>query len=347
MANTLIIRYHRIGDALITLPLIYSLAKKYENDTFTVISNGRFDVFFDQMPKNVHFVPMIVKSQRGIFRGLEYGWHKTLLKHKINRLLKSIDKIAFFQLDSFERMILDKAKKNGILAPRPDYSLIVSEERLKNKCTDGLTILDLHKKVLENIGYVNLKPQFDASKIRQRDISQIAEMLNIDLSEKILAIAPFSKEEPKIYPLDKMEEVIRYLYMEKPEMQIIILGAGPREETVVNNWLSKYPRVVSLVDKIPFADEISLISRCTCVLTMDSANLHIARILSVPTVSLWGATIPENGYVPLIDTDDTRIVKRIDCQPCSLFGSKDCSETLKCFDIDPLDIAKVVCLKMQ
>ncbi|MCC8173426.1 MAG: hypothetical protein LIO65_03280 [Odoribacter sp.] len=72
MAKTLIIRHHRIGDALIALPLIISLANKYKEDEFTVISNKRFKSLFEMMPENVTYIPMVVRKSSGMFRGVSF-----------------------------------------------------------------------------------------------------------------------------------------------------------------------------------------------------------------------------------------------------------------------------------
>jgi ADP-heptose:LPS heptosyltransferase len=55
--------------------------------------------------------------------------------------------------------------------------------------------------------------------------------------------------------------------------------------------------------------------------------MHIASLLGVKVVSVWGATHPSLGFSPLGNIKG--VVKLNDnelgCQPCSVFGNKPCS----------------------
>lgn len=344
MANTLIIRYHRIGDALTVLPLVASLAAKYKDDHFTVLTNDRFEDLFKMMPPNVTYLPMVTKKTKGIFRSISFIIRRQLFILKMGALIRSIDKIALLQNDKIEekfKKILDERKIQYSII---DVSKFLSNERVLNKCNDGLTMIGLHQKTLAEIGYTDIQPTFNPSLIKNKDASSLFNKLGIDANKKLIAISPFSKEVTKIYPMSKMEKVIAY-FSEREEYQVLIFGGGIREEKQVNSWIEKYPSVISLIGKVPFSDEATILAKCDAALTMDSANLHLAALVGTPVVSIWGATIPQNGYFPPSGAKlENAMVLNIACQPCSVFGNKPCTNPhlYACLEIDPMDVVKKI-----
>lgn len=137
MANTLIVRYTRIGDALIVLPLIYGLANAHKEDTFTVISNERFEPLFDHMPENIVYIPIVTKNSKGIFRGISYIIRRKLFLLKIKKKIKGFDKIAFLQNNSFDRKIYNYVLSKTdipVAINTEEVDDLGSENHLLNKC---------------------------------------------------------------------------------------------------------------------------------------------------------------------------------------------------------------------
>lgn len=343
MKKTLIVRYLRLGDAILVLPLIYDLALKYPNDTFVVLFNSKLDVLFGLMSSNVKFIGMVYKRPKAFLRALRHKVDKHILLLRL--AFMNFDNIVFLQAESFEVLasrLFRKFGVNVIKSQKPDFD---SKKRLSLKCNDGITIVDLHKEKLAQLGYTGLVPRFDSSKLRDQNNSALYQKLAIDKNKKLLAIAPFSFQEDKAYPLDKMEEVILYFSGKEDYFQILILGGGDHEKKIADCWTDKYPSVINLVNRVSFREEVFIISQCKLVLTMDSANLHLASLLNIPVVSIWGATTPKCGYYPEKEDLDRAIVKGLNCQPCSLWGGSSCpSNAIKysCLDISPEVVIKKI-----
>lgn len=58
-----------------------------------------------------------------------------------------------------------------------------------------------------------------------------------------------------------------------------------------------------------------LYHECALTVTIDSAPLHIAHKLNVPTVSVWGPTAPQN-YIDTHGADNIHIYLGVHCSPC-------------------------------
>jgi len=85
-------------------------------------------------------------------------------------------------------------------------------------------------------------------------------------------------------------------------------------------------------------ESITTIARTRVVLTMDSGNLHFARVLGVPTVALFGPSSPLSVIAPS-DLIVPIYEQKWPCQPC---GSTRCSQkSVFCMDsIEPRHVAE-------
>ena len=108
-------------------------------------------------------------------------------------------------------------------------------------------------------------------------------------------------------------------------MRIFLFGGGAHEQEVLERWAGKYPCATSLAGKrYGFPAELALFNHLDAVVSMDSANMHLAAIAGAPTISIWGATHPYCGFRGWRQSDDDTIQLPIECRPCSVFGDKPC-----------------------
>lgn len=142
--------------------------------------------------------------------------------------------------------------------------------------------------------------------------------------ERWIGIAPFAKHPGKIYPLDKMEKVVAEI-SSLPHVKIFLFGAGAEEEKVLARWAGKYPRCVNMAAlRLGFGAELALQGCCDVVLSMDSANMHLASLAATPVVSIWGATHPYAGFSGTGQDKENALGLDLPCRPCSVFGNKPC-----------------------
>ncbi|MDE6273401.1 MAG: glycosyltransferase family 9 protein [Muribaculaceae bacterium] len=150
-----------------------------------------------------------------------------------------------------------------------------------------------------------------------------------EAGEYKVAIAPFAAHEGKIYPYDLMEKVIAEL-ISHPEVKIYIFGFGDKEKAIIEQWRSNLSedqseRVINMAaEKSGLPAELALISECDVMLSMDSANMHLASLAGTRTVSIWGATHPYCGFRPRNVSDHDILQLDMTCRPCSVFGNKKC-----------------------
>lgn len=121
-----------------------------------------------------------------------------------------------------------------------------------------------------------------------------------------------------------MREVIDLIIKKHPSARIFIFGGKKEKEqmaelvsdnkncTIVSNYLTN------------LHEELILMSHLDVMVSMDSANMHLASLVNTPVVSVWGATHPYAGFMGWNQKEDNAVQVALPCRPCSIFGNKPC-----------------------
>jgi ADP-heptose:LPS heptosyltransferase len=99
---------------------------------------------------------------------------------------------------------------------------------------------------------------------------------------------------------------------------------GAKDEEKWNNFLPISTRIHSLAsDSLDI--QFAYFSQFDGLVCLDSSNLHLANMMQVPTVSIWGATHPSLGYGPF-SLVENKIVQdsSLVCRPCTTYGKTNC-----------------------
>ncbi len=340
--TVLITRFSAVGDIAMTIPLLYSLARTYPDSKFVFVSRERFGQFFIDCPKNLHFIGINLDDYKGL-PGL-YRLYKRLNEHKpdivadLHDVLRTKILRTYFHAFSKAKVVyIDKGRKEKKLLTR-------SKEKVQMQLK---STFERYREVFASAG-LPFTPEFKSLFGNGKgDISEFAGILPEKGEKKWVGIAPFAAHQGKIYPTDKMREVIALLSQE-PDVEIFCFGNGPQEEEVVNRWCDEFPGVHSFLGRTNFNGELRLISHLDTMVCMDSANMHMASLAGTPAISIWGATSPLAGFLGWNQRKEDCIQLSLDCRPCSIFGNKPCIYgDYRCMDIPPQRIAEKIIEKIR
>ncbi|HLA40389.1 MAG TPA: glycosyltransferase family 9 protein, partial [Candidatus Glassbacteria bacterium] len=108
------------------------------------------------------------------------------------------------------------------------------------------------------------------------------------------------------------------------DARVIMIGSihdRPQADKVLVNAKST---ILDLTGMTDLRELCALVRKADLVVTGDSAPMHLAWAFDVPTVAIFGATVPELGFAPL--TERCRVVemKGLECRPCSDHGPATC-----------------------
>ena len=185
------------------------------------------------------------------------------------------------------------------------------------------SMFERHVETFSKLGFqVNLSnPKFPEKAVLSSAIlSKIGEISGM----KIIGIAPFAQYESKVYPLDLMQQVIDDLVTNSNHL-IYLFGGGKKEIELLHQLQNNHKNVIVLAGKFTLEQELAIISNLDVMLSMDSGNAHIAAMLGVKVITLWGATHPYAGFKPFNQPDDYCITSdrgQFPLLPTSVYGNK-------------------------
>ncbi len=111
--------------------------------------------------------------------------------------------------------------------------------------------------------------------------------------------------------------------MDKTSYKIALTGAPSdrkQNDVFIERWLlNKTERVINIAGIHPFSEYYNFLhSQCAMMISIDSAPLHIARKLGIPTLSLWGPINPEQRISFRNDQQHKNAVYYlgVPCSPC-------------------------------
>ena len=309
-------RLSAMGDVAMTVPVLRAFVKQYPEVKVTVISRPFFKPFFDGIP-NLDFFAFDEKERHKGFSGL-LRLYRDVKKLKIDafadlhNVLRSKIVSLLFALSGKKRATVDKGREGKKELTQAD-----------NKIFKQLpTMFERHAKVFEELGFpLDLSnPTFPEKAKLSSDIVEIIG----NQHQNLIGIAPFAQYDSKVYPQDLMQEVIAKL-AETKNNKILLFGGGKKEIEILDSLSQPYDNVINMAGKIKFQQELQLISNLDVMLSMDSGNAHIAAMLGVKVVTLWGATHPYAGFLPFNQTLENALTSdrnQYPKLPTSVYGNK-------------------------
>ncbi|APY11015.1 ADP-heptose--LPS heptosyltransferase RfaF [Seonamhaeicola sp. S2-3] len=308
--HILVIRLSAMGDVAMTAPVLRALITKYPELKITVLTRDFFAPFFRDLP-NVKVFPAAVKTKhKGVF-GL----------YKLSKELKALEIDAVADLHNVLRSNILKIFLKGfpfvqIDKGREEKKKLVSGTFFKALKTTHQRYADVFKKLGFEVDLLN--PNFP----KKVPLSNKLQLLLGDSFKKKIGIAPFAAHESKMYPLHLMEEVISEL---SKEHLVVLFGGGKTETEILSGIENTFDNVVNIAGKLTLNEELDVISNLDVMLSMDSGNAHIAAMLGIKTVTVWGVTHPYAGFAPFNQPEDFCLLAdrtQYPKIPTSVYGNK-------------------------
>jgi ADP-heptose:LPS heptosyltransferase len=320
MVKILVIRFSAIGDVAMTIPVVYAVAEANPDVSFTLLTQTFLMPLFRNCPMNVNVMGVNIKNTEKSFLGFlryafilrKYGFDKVLDLHCVIRS-RIVDFI--FRLWGKPVFRINKGRR--------ERRFLTCRRRRRSKEIYPLRpVVDRYADVFRVAGF-----DFDETFVSLYDKKPVDETaikaMAGDKNGRWVGIAPFAGHRGKIYPPEKMEEVVKAL-SEQPNLKIFLFGGLNEEKDVIEGWKERYENTESMAGRYLLDMELALISRLDVLVSMDSANMHLASLVGTSVVSVWGATHPYAGFYGYHQRKDLIVQADLPCRPCSVYGDKAC-----------------------
>jgi ADP-heptose:LPS heptosyltransferase len=311
MKKLLVIRFSALGDIAMSVPVVHDLALQYPDLDITMLSREMARPLFECMPSNVHFFAADLNGRHKGMVGLCRLWRDAHLSDfdyiaDFHNVLRTWWLRAEGCLRRKKIAKIDKGRKGKRALTRQNNKVFEQQA----------TSFERYAKVLEELGFP-IKLQFN-----RLDYSAFCETQKAT-NEAWIGIAPFAKHPAKVYPLEKMEEVIKALN-ERKNTTVFLFGGGTVENEQIERLCAKYDHVKPAKSQQGLKGELALMGQLDVMLSMDSANMHLASLVGTRVVSIWGGTHPYAGFFGWDQNPNDCIQVELPCRPCSVYGNKPC-----------------------
>lgn len=320
--NILVIQTAFIGDAVLTLPLIQIIRKKYPASKVDIVVTPRSKDLFANHPD---IREAIAFDKRGKDRGLS----------GLLRLVKHL------QARSYDlALVPHRSLRSAVLA-----FLVGAPQRIGFNRSTGRFLMtgtaryrkDLHE-IDRNLSLLDALPigawrpelpRLYPSEADRKKVDRLLIELEIGHPEKLVAIAPGTIWNTKRWPKERFASLA--VNFDDAGLEVMLIG-GEDDESLCNEirTLSGSSRVYDTSGTLSLLQSAELIRRCKLLVCNDSAPMHFATAVGTPVLAIFGATVPSFGFGPTGPFDAVVETQGLKCRPCSIHGGDKCP--IKTFD---------------
>lgn len=319
MEKILVIQTAFLGDAILTLPLIQELAKKFPGALIDAVAIPSTANVFEASP----FVRKVwVYDKKGkdksFFRSVVFA--KEIKKEKYDGI--------YSPHRSFRTslIVLLTGVKNTTGFDNASLSVVYSNrifyDKKSHEVCRNLMLLD--KSYFEGENW-KIRPQVNIPESIKQSVDEQAGRLG----KKIAAIAPGSVWETKKYPAEYYTEIIEKL--SDVGFSIALIG-GTEDKNLCERIAEKSgKKALSFAGKFNVISSVYFLSKVKFLISNDSAPTHMAMAAGIPAVTLYLSTVPSFGFYPYLHNSISIGYDNLTCKPCGIHGHNKCPiETFDC-----------------
>ena len=301
MTRILAYRFSAFGDVAMTVPVFKEFLEQNPDVEIIIVSRENFESLFSDI-QNVTFKGINLDEYKGFF-GLR-KLAKELLEEFKPDLVANLH-------DVIRTKVLDKIYKNKGLKV---FKINKGKEE-KDQLTD---VWNPNKKQLKRT------TERYADVFREMGFTlELSHQLRPQTNEKSgIGFAPFAQHQGKMMPLEKSFELAKILAQKHT---VYFFGGGAEETETLQAWENQIPNTKNIAGKLTLSEELKKISELELMISMDSANMHLASLVGTRCISVWGSTHHYAGFLGYGQSENDIVqVSDLTCRPCSVFGDKEC-----------------------
>lgn len=305
--HVLILRFSALGDVAMTLPVIYSIARAYPRVRFTVATREFFAKLFINPPENIEVLGLDMKGRyQGLSGIMQLCMRLSQLKPTAVADLHNVARTwvidTYFRLRGVRTVMVDKMR--------------FSRRRMLRDKVRQKPFVERYAEVFARLGYpaeLAFSPVFTGN----------GAVPPVDVRHPAVGIAPFARYYNKTYPPERMRQVAEILCHKG--INVYLFGARGKETDELRQWAGEIRGCETMAGRFTLPEEISVMSGMDLMVSMDSANQHLAALTGTKVLTIWGSTTPACGFTAYGNADPSSAVcLDLDCQPCTVAGSPTC-----------------------
>ena len=303
----LVMRFSALGDVALTIPVLKAFLATNKDVSVVMASEQQLAGLFSGIER-LEFEGFDLKGEYKGFTGI-FKIFNTLNKKYDFSLVADLHGVIrthvlrfLFEASRRKTEVINKGRIEK-------YALVRKENKIFRPLPHAT---ERYADVFRRLGFkINPPPVDDTLK-------------KLDPKEAVVKIgfAPFAKHAAKMYSLDKFKEIVQYF--DRAPYELYFFGGKGAERLLLADWEHIFSRAVPMSATSSIAEELEIMGEMRAMVTMDSANMHLASLVNVPVISLWGPTHPYAGFYGFQQDPLNAVQVSLSCRPCSVFGNTNC-----------------------
>lgn len=319
-SKILLIRLSSIGDIVLTTPVIRALRKHFPLAQIDFLTKECFVPLLENNPHLNHIITL-----------------ESSLKSTSEKIVKGQYELV---IDLHNNL---RTKALYALTPVSIYWLTYQKKRFRKWATvqfkipyPKIHVTDQYFTAVKSLGIENDHRGLEFHLTSE----EIKETVNVPFTHSAgyavfsLGATHFTKK----MPFEQWE-----LLCHQIKMPIILIGGSEEAEIGAKLEALDDFKIINRCGKITLRQSAALIQKAKYVVTHDTGMMHIAAAFNKKTFSIWGGTVPEMGFYPLLNDTSKNFqleVKDLACRPCSKYGRAHCPKghfkCMKDIDLSPI-----------
>ncbi len=324
--HLLVFRFSAMGDVALVAPVLKNLLKNNARLHITFVSRQGFKPFFYGIER-LNFVAADLSGRHKGILGMYRLFYDLRNENTFDAVVDLHDVMrtwllsAFFFLTGLKISRINKGRAEKKKLVRQRNKVFKPLKHSRERYFDAFLPLGLYGNMAEP-EYINPSPEGGTAVERFKQTNALG-----DKKTFWIAIAPFARHDPKMWPLANIATLIQML-SEKLAAKIFLFGGGEEEVRQLTALQSAYPYTINVSNQLSLQEGLALLPQLDLMVSMDSSNMHMATLSGIKVISIWGPTHPYAGFGALYQPDSYAIQvahAELPCRPCSVFGDKVCA----------------------
>lgn len=285
--NILVVRFKRIGDAILALPVCNSLKQSFPNATVDYVLYDDIAPLFVGHPYVDNVIVLEKEVRDNIFKYIKKVREVTKKRYNIVIDIMSTPKSEMFTLFSLKSSFrIGRYKKHRGYTYTHRMTEPISDNKVDKFLKQLLTPLSkagFNLKICEDF-------KFFSNAEERKEYRDIMEKEQVDFSKPVVAFSIYSRVQTKIYPIEKMKKVVEYL-IEKYNAQIIFFYS-PDQKEAIQKIHSEFEgennkNIFSTISTPTIRDLVPFLENCDYFIGNEGGARHLAQGVGIPSLAIY------------------------------------------------------------
>jgi glycosyltransferase involved in cell wall biosynthesis/ADP-heptose:LPS heptosyltransferase len=283
----LIIKMSSLGDLILSIPTLKILHERFPTASISLLTLKKYAPLLYKCP----YVNDVIAVDEN------YKKFKTILRTSTNLRRRSFDYILDLQNSRVSHILGFLSLPRESFGFKLRFGFLLTKKIPYNRNDDPLTS---QERLLEFLGI-----KFDRKQLAFWPLVADSKVVPLPEGNSIgINISASARWTSKNWSTNHISTLVELINRNLPSYKVILFGDEAARDRATRIESMMYPKPYNLCAKIPLQDLPYAIAKLKAFVTPDTATLHLAQSLQVPTLALFGPTDPgrhtvagENLYV--------------------------------------------------